>query len=84
MGEWCPPWGLTLWVVRVGPSSSLLGILELLKVGGEGAVTEVTGEGEDVLERMCTGEGERGTAGRGDGVLGPEQGDDRLWLDVGW
>ena len=49
--------------VRVGPSSSLLGIRELLNVGGECAATEVTGEGEAVLERMCRGEGESVTAG---------------------
>ena len=47
----------------VGPSSSLLWIRELLNVGGECAVTEVTGEGEDVLERMCKGEGDSLTAG---------------------
>jgi len=45
---------------------------ELLKLGGEGALTEVTREGEDVLERMCTGERDGGTVGRGDVVLGPE------------
>lgn len=81
MGECCPVRGLALWAMGAWSNSSLLVIVGLGKVTGEGTFTEETGDGEDVFEEMSTGGGGiEAAAGRGEGVFGAETGGVRFLL----